>query len=130
MLIKKNFQILIKNYPDTEYAMDAEFKIDLINDILAAHDVGIPVVAVLHGFSTAGGAYQIGMSDYVIAVKGNGMAALAGAALLKAATGESASNQDIGGAEMHSVITGSVEYLAKDDVESISISRKLINQLN
>ena len=91
---------------------------------------GIPVVAVLHGFSTAGGAYQIGMSDYVIAVKGNGMAALAGSALLKAATGELASNQDIGGAEMHSVITGSVEYLAKDDVESISIARKLINQLN
>ena len=91
---------------------------------------GIPVIAILHGFSTAGGAYQIGMSDYVIGVKGNGMAALAGSALLKAATGENATNSDIGGVEMHSVVTGSIEYLVNDDAESIVTVRKLIDQLN
>ena len=90
---------------------------------------GIPVIAILHGFSTAGGAYQIGMSDYVIGVKGNGMAALAGSALLKAATGENATNSDIGGVEMHSVVTGSVEYLVNDDAESIVTVRQLIDQL-
>ena len=91
---------------------------------------GIPVIAILHGFSTAGGAYQIGMSDYVIGVKGNGMAALAGSALLKAATGENATNSDIGGVEMHSVVTGSVEYLVNDDAKSIVTVRQLIDQLN
>ena len=49
---------------------------------------GIPIITVLHGPSTAGGAYMPGMSDYVIGVKKNGLAALAGAALVKAATGE------------------------------------------
>ena len=48
--------------------------------------MGIPVITVLHGPSTAGGAYQPGLSDYVVGIKNNGMAALAGAALVKAAT--------------------------------------------
>ena len=50
---------------------------------------GYPIITVLHGLSTAGGAYMPGMSDYVIGVKENGMAALAGANLLRAATGKS-----------------------------------------
>ena len=91
---------------------------------------GIPTIAVLHGMSTAGGAYHTGMSDYVIGVKNNGMAALAGSALLKAATGEDSSNEELGGAEMHSVITGLVEYLANDDLEAINITRDLVNKLN
>ena len=91
---------------------------------------GIPTIAVLHGMSTAGGAYHTGMSDYVIGVKNNGTAALAGSALLKAATGEDASNEELGGAEMHSVITGLVEYLAKDDSEALNIARDLVNKLN
>jgi len=91
---------------------------------------GIPTIAVLHGMSTAGGAYHTGMSDYVVGVKNNGMAALAGSALLKAATGEDSSNEELGGAEMHSVITGLVEYLANDDLEAINITRDLVNKLN
>jgi len=58
---------------------------------------GLPVITVLHGASTAGGAYQPGLSDVVIGVRGNGMAMLAGAALLRAATGEDASDSDLGG---------------------------------
>lgn len=90
---------------------------------------GIPVVTVLHGASTAGGAYQPGLSDYVIGVKKNGMAMLAGAALLKAATGEEADDQTLGGAEMHATTTGLVEYLAEDDAHGIEIAREVISGL-
>ena len=91
---------------------------------------GIPTIAVLHGLSTAGGAYQPGMSDYVIGVKKNGMAALAGPALLKAATGEIAKNEELGGSEMHSRVTGLVEYLADDDAHAIEIVKELINKID
>jgi len=87
---------------------------------------GIPVITVLHGASTAGGAYQPGLSDYVIGVRNNGMAMLGGAALVKAATGEEATDSDLGGAEMHAVTTGLVEYLAEDDSEAIAMARDVV----
>lgn len=87
---------------------------------------GIPVVTVLHGASTAGGAYQPGLSDYVIGVRGNGMAMLAGAALVQAATGEVAEDADLGGAEMHGTTTGLVEYLATDDAHGLEIARDVV----
>lgn len=90
---------------------------------------GIPTFTVLHGASVAGGAYMPGMSDYVIGVKGNGRAYLAGPALLKAATGEIATDEDLGGAEMHSKLSGLVEYLAEDDAHAISILRELIERI-
>ena len=90
---------------------------------------GIPTIAVLHGLSTAGGAYQPGMSDYVIGVKKNGMAALAGPALLRAATNEVANNEELGGSEMHATVSGLVEYLGDDDVHAIKITRDLIGRL-
>ncbi len=73
---------------------------------------GIPTIVVLHGPSTAGGAYMPGMSDYVIGIKGRGSAALGGAALVRAATGEVSTDEELGGAEMHASTTGLVEYLA------------------
>ncbi len=91
---------------------------------------GIPTFVVLHGPSTAGGAYQPGMSDYVIGVKKNGMAALAGAALTRAATGEIADEEQLGGAEMHSTISGLVEYLADDDAHGLAIARDLFTRLD
>lgn len=91
---------------------------------------GIPTFALLHGPSTAGGAYQPGMSDYVIGVRKNGMAALAGPALVKAATGEVADPEELGGAEMHATVTGLVEYLAEDDAHGITILRDLIERLD
>ena len=63
--------------------------------------MGLPTLVVLHGGSTAGGAYMPGMSDYVIGVKENGMAALGGAALVRAANGEIANDRELGGTEMH-----------------------------
>ncbi len=91
---------------------------------------GIPVITVLHGASTAGGAYQPGLSDYVIGIKGNGMAMLAGAALLHAATGELAEDQTLGGAQMHAQTTGPVEYLANDDRQGIEIAREVVAGLD
>ncbi len=91
---------------------------------------GNPTLVVLHGPSTAGGAYQPGLSDYVIGVRKNGMAALAGAALLRAATGEDADEQALGGAEMHATVSGLVEYLADDDAHGIEIARDLIARLH
>lgn len=91
---------------------------------------GIPSVTVLHGPSTAGGAYQPGMSDYVIGVKKNGMAALAGAALVKAATGEESTDQELGGSEMHAKVSGLVEYLAEDDAHGIEICRDVVARLD
>ncbi|MBV1883938.1 MAG: acyl-CoA carboxylase subunit beta [Pseudomonadales bacterium] len=90
---------------------------------------GIPTFVVLHGPSAAGGAYMPGMSDYVIGIKENGRAYLAGPALLKAATGEEADDQELGGSEMHSRVSGLVEYLAEDDAHGISIARDLVERL-
>ncbi len=90
---------------------------------------GLPVIAVLHGSSTAGGAYMPGLSDYVIAVKGRGKAFLAGPPLLKAATGEVATDEELGGAEMHATVSGLAEYLAEDDGEAMRITREIVGRL-
>ncbi len=90
---------------------------------------GIPVITVLHGGSTAGGAYMPGLSDYVIGVRGNGMAALGGAALVFAATGEEADDRELGGSEMHASVSGLVEYLAEDDAHGIATARGVIGRL-
>ncbi len=91
---------------------------------------GIPTFALLHGPSTAGGAYMPGMSDYVIGVKKNGMAALAGAALVRAATGEVADEEQLGGSEMHASVSGLVDYLAEDDAHGIAILRDLMDRID
>jgi geranyl-CoA carboxylase beta subunit len=90
---------------------------------------GIPTIVVLHGPSTAGGAYFPGMSDYVIGIKGRGRASLGGAALVKAATGEVADEEQLAGAEMHATISGLVEYLAEDDADGLLIARDLVSRL-
>ncbi|MEM9013683.1 MAG: carboxyl transferase domain-containing protein [Pseudomonadota bacterium] len=91
---------------------------------------GVPTLVVLHGPSTAGGAYMPGMSDYVIGVKKNGLAALAGAALVRAATGEIADDRELGGSEMHASVSGLVEYLAEDDAHGLSIARDIVGRLD
>ncbi|MEM9668289.1 MAG: carboxyl transferase domain-containing protein [Pseudomonadota bacterium] len=90
---------------------------------------GIPVISILHGSSTAGGAYMPGMSDYVVAVKKNGKAFLAGPPLLKAATGEIATEDELGGAEMHATVTGLAEYLAENDKQAIAMAREVVDRL-
>lgn len=101
----------------------------LFRNLARLSAAGVPTIVVLHGASTAGGAYMPGMSDYVIGVKENGMAALAGAALVKAATGEIANDRDLGGTEMHASTSGLVEYLADDDAHGISMARDVVSRL-
>ena len=87
---------------------------------------GLPTMTVLHGPSTAGGAYMPGMSDYNVGVKHNGMAALGGAALVQAATGEIADERELGGSEMHASVSGLMEYLAEDDSDGIRQIRDVV----
>lgn len=90
---------------------------------------GLPVIAILHGSSTAGGAYMPGLSDYVIAVKDKGKAFLAGPPLLKAATGEIATDEELGGAQMHASVSGLAEYLAENDGEAVLLAREVVSRL-
>ncbi len=90
---------------------------------------GIPQVTVVHGSSTAGGAYLPGLSDYVIAVRGKAKVFLAGPPLVAAATGEQATDEQLGGAELHATITGTAEYLAENDAHAIEMCRELMATL-
>src|SRR5436309_1746278 len=90
---------------------------------------GVPVITVVHGSSTAGGAYMPGLSDYVIMVRGRAKAFLAGPPLLKAATGEIATDEELGGAVMHTHVSGLGEYLAEDDADGIRFAREVIARL-
>ncbi|MEM1155024.1 MAG: carboxyl transferase domain-containing protein [Pseudomonadota bacterium] len=101
----------------------------LFGNLAKLSKAGIPVIAILHGSSTAGGAYMPGLSDYVIGVKGNGRAFLAGPPLLKAATGEIATEEELGGAEMHATTSGLVEYLAENDGHAVQLCREVMHRL-
>ncbi|MFO1293152.1 MAG: carboxyl transferase domain-containing protein [Rubrivivax sp.] len=90
---------------------------------------GIPQIAVVHGSSTAGGAYLPGLSDYVVLVKERSSIYLAGPPLVKAAIGEDASDEELGGARMHASVTGLGEYLADDDAHAIALARELLDKL-
>ena len=90
---------------------------------------GIPQIAVVHGASTAGGAYLPGLSDYVVLVRGRSSIALAGPPLVKAAIGEDVSEEELGGAEMHAGVTGLGEYLSENDAHAIALARELLDQL-
>jgi geranyl-CoA carboxylase beta subunit len=97
---------------------------------LARHSAaGLPVITVQHGSGTAGGAYMPGLSDVVVMVRGRSRAFLAGPPLLKAATGEIATEEELGGAEMHTTVSGLGEYLAEDDREALGIARRIVDQL-
>ncbi|MDO8906104.1 acyl-CoA carboxylase subunit beta [Hydrogenophaga sp.] len=97
---------------------------------LARHSAaGLPVVTVQHGSGTAGGAYMPGLSDVVIMVRGRSRAFLAGPPLLMAATGEVASEEELGGAEMHTSVSGLGEYLAEDDREALGLARRVVATL-
>ncbi len=87
---------------------------------------GLPVLAVVHGSSTAGGAYMTGLADHVIMVRGRARAFLAGPPLLKAATGEVATDEALGGADIHSTVSGLGEYVADDDAHALGLARELI----
>jgi geranyl-CoA carboxylase beta subunit len=91
---------------------------------------GLPVISVVHGSSTAGGAYQTGLADYVVLVRGRSKVFLAGPPLLKAATGEIADDESLGGSALHYETTGLGEYLAESDADAIRIAREIVAKLH
>ncbi len=103
---------------------------NLFRNLARFSAAGLPVVTVTHGSSTAGGAYQTGLSDYIIMVRGRTRAFLAGPPLLKAATGEIATEEELGGAEMHTGISGLGDYLAEDDREAIGLARAILDNID
>ncbi|MEM7325224.1 MAG: carboxyl transferase domain-containing protein [Actinomycetota bacterium] len=90
----------------------------------------IPTVCVVFGSSTAGGAYQPGMSDYTIMVKEQSKMFLAGPPLVKMATGEESDDETLGGANLHSEVSGSGDYFAEDDLDAVRICREVVSHLN
>jgi geranyl-CoA carboxylase beta subunit len=90
---------------------------------------GIPQIAVVHGASTAGGAYLPGLCDYVVLVRGRSSIYLAGPPLVKAAIGEDANEEELGGAELHAGVTGLGEYLCENDAHAIATARELMAAL-
>jgi geranyl-CoA carboxylase beta subunit len=102
----------------------------LFRNLARLSAAGLPVITVQHGSGTAGGAYMPGLSDVVIMVRGRSRAFLAGPPLLKAATGEVATEEELGGAEMHTSVSGLGEYLAEDDREAIGLARQVLAHLD
>ncbi len=91
---------------------------------------GIPTIALLFGSSTAGGAYLPGMSDYTVFVEGRAKVFLGGPPLVKMATGEESTDEELGGAEMHATTSGLADYMATDEFDAIRLGRMLVSRLN
>ena len=91
---------------------------------------GIPQIAVVMGSCTAGGAYVPAMSDVTIIVRNQGTIFLAGPPLVKAATGEVVTAEDLGGGDVHTRLSGVADYLAEDDAHALAMARRAIGNLN
>src|SRR4029077_12642529 len=92
--------------------------------------LGIPQVALVMGSSTAGGAYVPAMSDETVIVRGIGTIFLGGAPLVKAATGEEVSAEDLGGGDLHTRTSGVADHLALDDEHALALGRSIVRNLN
>ncbi|MCS6798673.1 MAG: acyl-CoA carboxylase subunit beta [Myxococcota bacterium] len=90
----------------------------------------IPTICLVFGPSTAGGAYLPGMSDYVVMVREQAQVYLAGPPLVRMATGEVADHEELGGAQMHSTVSGVSDYLARDEMDAIRLGRQIVAQLD
>ena len=91
---------------------------------------GIPQISIVLGSCTAGGAYVPAMSDESVIVKGNGTIFLGGPPLVKAATGEIVSAEDLGGADVHTSKSGVTDHFANDETEALGIARNIVSTLN
>jgi acetyl-CoA carboxylase carboxyltransferase component len=102
----------------------------MFRDLTRLSAAGIPTIALVFGNSTAGGAYIPGMSDHVVMIKERSKVFLAGPPLVKMATGEESDDESLGGAEMHSRVSGLGDYFAVDELDSIRIGRRIVARLN
>jgi 3-methylcrotonyl-CoA carboxylase beta subunit len=92
--------------------------------------LGIPQIAVVMGSCTAGGAYVPAMSDETIIVKNQGTIFLGGPPLVKAATGEVVSAEDLGGGDVHTRLSGVADHLAQNDAHALALARQAVGSLN
>jgi acyl-CoA carboxylase subunit beta len=99
-------------------------------ELIELSKMRIPTVCVVFGSSTAGGAYQPGLSDYNIVVKGQSKIFLAGPPLVKMATGEESDDEALGGARMHAEVSGLGDYFAEDEMDAIRLCREVVRHLN
>ncbi|MDA8285547.1 MAG: acyl-CoA carboxylase subunit beta, partial [Actinomycetota bacterium] len=102
----------------------------LFHDLTRLSGLGIPTLALVFGSSTAGGAYVPGMCDYAVMVKQRAKVFLGGPPLVKMATGEESDDEELGGAEMHSRVSGLSDYLAEDEYDCLRIGRDIMAHLN
>jgi acyl-CoA carboxylase subunit beta len=102
----------------------------MFHDITELSAMRIPTISVVFGSSTAGGAYQPGLSDYNIFVRGGAKVFLGGPPLVKVATGEDATDEELGGAEMHASASGLADYLAEDELGAIRMARDVVRHLH
>jgi acetyl-CoA carboxylase carboxyltransferase component len=91
---------------------------------------GIPTIALVFGNATAGGAYLPGLCDYAVFVRERAKVFLGGPPLVRMATGEVATDEELGGAEMHSRVSGVADYLAADELDALRLGREIVAQLH
>jgi len=99
-------------------------------ELIELSKMGIPTVAVVFGNSTAGGAYQPGLSDYNIVIREKSKVFLAGPPLVKMATGEESDDETLGGAKLHAEVSGLGEYFAEDEMDALRMCREVVSHLN
>ena len=99
-------------------------------EMIELSKMGVPTVSVVFGSSTAGGAYQPGLSDYTIVIEEKSKIFLAGPPLVKMATGEESDDETLGGAKMHAEVSGLGDYYAIDEMDAIRQCREVISHLN
>ncbi len=102
----------------------------MFRDLTRLSAAGIPTIALVFGNSTAGGAYIPGMSDYVVMISERSKVFLAGPPLVKMATGEESDDESLGGADMHSRVSGLADYFAVDELDALRIGRRIVARLN
>ena len=102
----------------------------IFHDLTELSAMGVPTIALVFGNSTAGGAYVPGMCDYSVFVDRQAKVFLGGPPLVKMATGEDADDEELGGAQMHSRVSGLADYFATDERDAIRLGRRIVSELN
>lgn len=102
----------------------------IFHDLTEMSAIGIPTIALVFGNSTAGGAYVPGMCDYAVLVDKQAKVFLGGPPLVKMATGEEAEDEALGGADMHTRVSGLGDYFAVDEIDAVRIGRDIVAHLN